>query len=230
MTQTFQAKKSQLETYFDRTASKAWQQLTSTEKVSRIRETVRAGRDAMRMQLLAQLPEDLSGKRVLDAGCGVGQLSIEAAARGAEVVAVDIAPSLIEVAEARTPEHLKSHIRYLSGDMLDPALGVFDHVVAMDSLIHYRAGDIAHALAALSGRTAESIVFTIAPRTALLTVMLGLGLLFPRKDRSPDIRPLSPRQLHAALERRGDMQGWLLKDHGRVKSGFYYSQAMEVTR
>ena len=35
MTQTFQTKKSQLETYFDRTASKAWQQLTSTANLIR---------------------------------------------------------------------------------------------------------------------------------------------------------------------------------------------------
>ncbi|MEL6583305.1 MAG: magnesium protoporphyrin IX methyltransferase [Pseudomonadota bacterium] len=230
MTQTFQAKKSQLETYFDRTASKAWQQLTSTDKVSRIRETVRAGRDDMRALLLAQLPADLTGKRVLDAGCGVGQLSVEAAKRGAEVVAVDIAPSLIEVAEARTPDSLKSQITYLAGDMLDPALGLFDHVVAMDSLIHYKANDISHALAVLSERTQGSIVFTVAPRTVALTAFLALGAVFPRKDRSPDIRPVSQQRLNSALRARGDMTGWRLKGHGRIKSGFYFSEAMEVTR
>ena len=35
--------------------------------------------------------------------------------------------------------------------MLDPALGRFDHVVAMDSLIHYRADDIVGVLAGLAG-------------------------------------------------------------------------------
>ncbi len=30
-------------------------------------------------------------------------------------------------------------IDFRVGDMLDPALGRFDHVVAMDSLIHYNA-------------------------------------------------------------------------------------------
>jgi magnesium-protoporphyrin O-methyltransferase len=155
---------------------------------------------------------------------------VEAAKRGAEVVAVDIAPSLIEVAEARTPDSLKSQIHYSAGDMLDPALGLFDHVVAMDSLIHYRADDISHALTVLSERTAKSMVFTVAPRTVFLTVFLGMGLLFPRKDRSPDIRPVSPQRLNSALRQSGGMQDWRLRSHGRIKSGFYFSEALEVTR
>ena len=38
--------------------------------------------------------------------------------------------------------------------MLDPALGRFDHVVAMDSLIHYDGRDIARALARARGARA----------------------------------------------------------------------------
>ncbi len=58
--------------------------------MSRIRATVRAGRDAMRAELLSWLPADLTGRRLLDAGCGTGALAVEAARRGAEVVAVDV--------------------------------------------------------------------------------------------------------------------------------------------
>jgi magnesium-protoporphyrin O-methyltransferase len=56
-------RRSQIETYFDRTASDAWSRLTSDAPVSRIRQTVREGRDSMRQVLLDWLPEDLSGKR-----------------------------------------------------------------------------------------------------------------------------------------------------------------------
>ena len=45
---SYQDRRSRLETYFDRTASKTWEQLTSDAPVSRIRATVRAGRDRMR--------------------------------------------------------------------------------------------------------------------------------------------------------------------------------------
>ena len=45
---TYQERRGQLQTYFDRTAVDAWARLTSTAPVSKIRATVRAGRDEMR--------------------------------------------------------------------------------------------------------------------------------------------------------------------------------------
>ena len=79
MQTSFETRRSQIETYFDRTAVQAWARLTSTAPVGRIRATVRAGRDQMRAQLLDWLPADLSGLRLLDAGCGTGALAVEAA-------------------------------------------------------------------------------------------------------------------------------------------------------
>ena len=80
----------EIEHYFDRTAADTWARLTSDAPVGRIRATVRAGRDRMRATLLSWLPEDLHGRRILDAGCGTGALAIEAARRGADVVAIDL--------------------------------------------------------------------------------------------------------------------------------------------
>ena len=93
-----QERRGELRTYFDRTAVEAWSRLTSDAPVSRIRATVRAGRDQMRRTLLDWLPADLKGRRLLDAGCGTGALAVEAARRGADVVAIDVAPTLIELA------------------------------------------------------------------------------------------------------------------------------------
>jgi magnesium-protoporphyrin O-methyltransferase len=222
---SYDATRDRLEHYFDRTAAETWARLTSEAPVSRIRATVRAGRDRMREILLSRLPADLHGARVLDAGCGVGQLSVEAARRGAEVVAVDIAPSLLEVARDRLPADVRGRIRFLAGDMLDPALGHFDHVVAMDSLIHYRAVDIAAALARLADRTARSVVFTVAPSTPALQAMHVVGKAFPRSDRSPAIVPISAARLKAALAPVSD---WRLATVERVRSGFYISEALEL--
>jgi len=66
----YQQSRSRLETYFDKTARKAWEDLTSDVPVSGIRATVRAGRDEMRNLLLSNLPVDMKGMRLLDAGCG----------------------------------------------------------------------------------------------------------------------------------------------------------------
>lgn len=222
---TYEATRDRLEHYFDRTASKTWERLTSDAPVSRIRQTVREGRDRMRAAMLAQLPGDLTGARVLDAGCGAGQMAEELARRGAQVVATDISPSLLDVARRRIPEHLHGRIGFVAGDMLDEGLGRFDHVLAMDSLIHYSAHDIGAALARLGRRTSASVIFTIAPRTPLLSAMWTVGQLFPRSDRSPAIVPHSDRAIRTALDEAG-MAGALTRV-GRVARGFYISQAME---
>ena len=223
---TYQSRRNELETYFDRTAAEAWKRLTSDAPVGSIRATVRAGRDEMRATLLSWLPGDLRGARVLDAGCGTGALAVEVARRGAEVVAIDISPTLVDLARERAPAGFGAGaIRFAVGDMLDPALGQFDYVVAMDSLIHYEGVDIARSLAALARRTHEAILFTVAPRTPALTVMHAIGRWFPRGDRAPAIAPISP----AALQRQfGEHTDWRFERAHRVARGFYISQALEA--
>ncbi len=216
-----------VETYFDKTATRTWERLTSDAPVSRIRETVRRGRDTMRDTMLARLPDDLRGARILDAGCGTGAMTTELAARGAHVVAVDISPSLVGIARRRLPETLAHRVSFHAGDMLAADLGRFDHVMAMDSLIYYRDADIARALCALMGRGAGRIVFTVAPRTPLLMGMWYAGKLFPRADRSPTMIPQSPARLARAYAKAGGPGR--LAPIARVSSGFYISQAMEVT-
>ena len=231
MPSTYLTRREQLETYFDRTAVEAWSRLTSDAPVGRIRATVRAGRDDMRSTLLSWLPADLRGKRVLDAGCGTGALAIEAARRGAHVVAIDLSPTLTGLARERMPRDLgDGHVEFLVGDMLDPPPGHFDHVVAMDSLIHYRAEDILGALACLVAPTGTSVLFTFAPRTTALTMMHTVGRLFPRGDRAPAIEPVAEATLRRLLQTSAPLTGWRVNRTQRIASGFYKSQAMELIR
>lgn len=230
-TATYEARRGELTTYFDRTAVEAWARLTSDAPVSRIRATVRAGRDAMRANLLSWLPEDLSGTRLLDAGCGTGALAAEAASRGAEVVAVDVSPTLIRLARERLVGHLGAgRVEFRVGDMLDPGLGRFDHVVAMDSLIHYRAPDIVAALARLAARTDGAILFTVAPRTALLTLMHAAGKFFPKGDRAPAIVPITEGGLRRRIAAESALAGFAVARTRRIDRGFYLSHAIALTR
>jgi magnesium-protoporphyrin O-methyltransferase len=229
----YQQRRGEIAHYFDRTASAAWARLTSKEPLGRIRSSVRQGRSQMQSTLLSWLPQDMSGLRVLDAGCGTGLLSCEAAARGATVLAIDLSPTLVELAQERLQReqpHLSERIDFRSGDMLDEALGEFDHVVAMDSLIHYSCDDIAQALAHLSRRTRKSMVFTFAPRTPLLAALHRVGRLFPRGDRSPALEPVAQEALHSALSSRLVSGDWQAARCHRVAHGFYTSQAWEWTR
>ncbi|TPG15833.1 magnesium protoporphyrin IX methyltransferase [Sphingomonas koreensis] len=223
-TATYDRFRGNLETYFDRTAAKAWEQLTSDAPVSGIRATVRAGRTEMRGTLLGWLPADMTGMRLLDAGCGTGALAVAAAERGAEVVAIDVAGSLVEIARDRAPAGLA--IDWRVGDMLDPALGRFDHVVAMDSLIHYKSFDIVDVVKALAERTRGTIAFTFAPQTPLLMAMLGMGRLFPRSDRSPAILPVRDRLLRTLI--RNALPNARIGRDRRISASFYTSHAIEV--
>ncbi|MBZ8132219.1 magnesium protoporphyrin IX methyltransferase [Afifella sp. IM 167] len=228
-TASYLERREELETYFDRTAAEAWSRLTSDAPVSRIRATVRAGRDEMRGVLLSYLPQDLTGLRLLDAGCGTGALSLEAARRGAEVVATDLSSSLVALAEERArPHEAAQNIDFRVGDMLDPALGTFDHVVAMDSLIHYKAGDLVDMLTKLSQRSRSGVVFTFAPRTALLSAMHFAGGFFPRSDRAPAIEPIGAKRLRQLVAATPSLAQWRPGRTRRIVSGFYTSQAMEL--
>ncbi|MFN4159627.1 MAG: magnesium protoporphyrin IX methyltransferase [Gemmobacter sp.] len=211
-----------VEDYFDRSATQVWERLTSDAPVSRIRQTVREGRDRMRALMLSRLPADLRGARVLDAGCGPGMVTAELAARGADVVAVDISPALIEIAQKRLPQGLAGQVSFAAGDMLSADHGRFDHVIAMDSLIYYDQPDIVAALEALAARTSGSVVFTVAPRTPFLMAFWGMGKLFPRADRSPVMVP------HAHARLAPLVPG--LSRVGRVSRGFYISECLEVRR
>ena len=215
-----------LEDYFDRTAFDAWAALTSDAPVSKIRATVRAGREEMRNMLLSWLPEDMSGRRVLDAGCGTGALAIECARRGADVVGIDVSPQLISIAVERAPKDVHGKVTFLSGDMLDTRLGVFDHIVSMDVLIHYESDQIATATAGLAERARESLIFTFAPGTPLLRTARAVGRLFPKSDRSPTIIPVPHGDLRARLSR--SLPKASLGRDQRVSRGFYTSHAQEV--
>ena len=226
-TATYDRARGRLEAYFDRTAFDAWTALTSDAPVSKVRATVRAGRDRMRGVLLGMLPADLTGKRVLDAGCGTGALAVEAARRGAEVVAVDVSAQLIAIARERAPADLgHGRIDFRVGDMLGLHHGDFDHVVAMDSLIHYATADIVAAVGVLAQRTHGSIVFTVTPRTPLLGLMLAAGKAFPRGDRAPAIVPADIDRLRRRLE--AALPGWQAARTARISGGFYTSQAIEM--
>jgi magnesium-protoporphyrin O-methyltransferase len=222
-------RRGEIETYFDRTAVAAWSRLTSDAPVGRIRATVRAGRDEMRQTLLSWLPQDMRGARLLDAGCGTGALAVDAARRGADVTAVDISPTLIGIAARRIPVDVSQRaIQFIAGDMLDPSLGRFDFVVAMDSVIHYRPAEVTRMIAGLAARTSHSLLVTFAPRTPALALMHAVGRTFPRGNRAPAIEPVSEHRLRAMIMDHPIFHDWRFGRDRRIASSFYKSHALEL--
>lgn len=76
----------------------------------------------------------LSGKRLLDVGCGTGKSFLPMLERGWEVVACDISPSMLELARAKTGDAVELSV----ADMRAlPELGEFDLVWALDDAVNY---------------------------------------------------------------------------------------------
>lgn len=63
-------------------------------------------------------PEDFRGKRVLDGGCGTGELACLWASMGAEVTAIEIVGPSLEIARGRAQE-AGLPIRFIHGSLLE---------------------------------------------------------------------------------------------------------------
>jgi ubiquinone/menaquinone biosynthesis C-methylase UbiE len=79
-----------------------------------------------------------AGGRVLDVGCGVGRWSRRLAARGAQVVGVDLSSTMVDEASRRTAAAgLSSSCRFTEGDVTQLSLGErFDSILAVTVLQH----------------------------------------------------------------------------------------------
>jgi SAM-dependent methyltransferase len=76
----------------------------------------------------------LSGKRLLDVGCGTGKSFLPMLARGWEITACDISPSMLELARAKAGDAVRLSV----ADMRRlPVLGEFDLVWALDDAVNY---------------------------------------------------------------------------------------------
>jgi predicted TPR repeat methyltransferase len=76
----------------------------------------------------------LSGRRLLDVGCGTGKSFLPMLKRGWEVTACDISPSMLELARIKAGDAARLSV----ADMRElPVFGEFDLVWALDDAVNY---------------------------------------------------------------------------------------------
>ncbi len=92
---------------------------------------------AAQLEALA-LQAGLSGRRLLDVGCGTGSSALPMLARGYEVVGVDVSPGMLSLAR----EKLGPGVRLEPADMRRlPVLGAFDLVWSVSDGVNCLAAD-----------------------------------------------------------------------------------------
>jgi SAM-dependent methyltransferase len=95
----------------------------------------------------------LSGRRLLDVGCGTGKSFLPILERGWDVTACDISPSMLELAREKTG----GAARLAVADMRElPVFGEFDLVWALDDAVNYllSADELGDALSGMQANLA----------------------------------------------------------------------------
>ncbi len=97
------------------------------------------------------LAGDLSGKRVLDVGCGRGELVVQSAMRGAEAWGIDYADAAVAIAQraldgSDAAPRERMHVQQMDVKALQFDDGFFDAVFMMDVVEHLYPAELSKAL------------------------------------------------------------------------------------
>ncbi|HZX89650.1 MAG TPA: class I SAM-dependent methyltransferase [Rudaea sp.] len=178
-------------------------------------------------------PLIVPGARMLDLGCGTGQMLLRYARRFGAAIGVDHSPQMLAEARANLDHQGLSAVKLRQTDLnefLAGDEGHYDLITCVGCLHHFPHADIPKALIALSRRLAPSGAFLFAepidvPIETLPaeiaswnagSVMRGRGYSSPAED--PDEGPLPLTLLHeglagAKLRVIAESRGWEMFPH-----------------
>ncbi len=149
----------------------------------------------------------LAGARVLDVGCGGGLLAEGLAARGARVVAIDLAPENIEAAKqhAATSGWTIDYRCIPVEDLAQELAGQFDAVTCLEMLEHVPEPASIVSACALALRPGGTAVFSTINRNLKSFVLAIVGAEY--------VLGLLPRGTHeyAKLIRPAELAAWCRK-------------------
>ena len=172
-----------------------------------------------RLELTIAELGDLSGRRVLDVGCGSGRYAVALAERGAEVVGVDVSRAMLVLARRHARERLVVEAcRFVQADFegYEPD-GRFD-VGLMMGVLEYFA-DPRPFLARLHDLTSDRVIFSVPPPLRWQTVVRRARHRL--RPGPPSFHPHSAHVLAACLADAGFGSwriepGWAVAEHAAV--------------
>lgn len=216
--------KAQLQDYFNGLGFERWSAIYGQAPVSRIRRTIREGHEQMLAQASDWLLESRSEGKLLDAGCGTGLFSIAMAQRGFEVMAVDIAPRMVEAAQAIAQhEGVADRVRFRVGD-IERVSTRFDAIVCFDVLVHYPRQPFERLCTFLAQQCDGPFIFTHAPYERYFAWLHRIGGWFPKGHRRTEIQMMPDEVVANSLAKVG-MQ---IRRTADISHGFYHVRLVEA--
>ncbi|MBF0557139.1 MAG: class I SAM-dependent methyltransferase [Nitrospirae bacterium] len=121
--------------------------------------------DDMRLQIVYNLAQPLAGKKVLDVGCGRGELAFACAQEGADATGVDYSQSAVDIANNYYSGYIGSNLRFVCKDILELTSEhhSFDIVLATDVIEHIpenEFGTFLQTIRSLMGISGKFIIHT----------------------------------------------------------------------
>lgn len=135
----------------------------------------------LRREIVRELLGSPQGKRILDIGCGNGEISLQFAATN-KVTLVDNSPAMLDAAQANARRIGASDCDFVLGDVVGLEAPPFDIVIAVGLLAH--VDDLSSAMAAIAGnvRSGGSLILQFSDGAKLVN-RIGHVLLRARGRR-----------------------------------------------
>jgi 2-polyprenyl-6-hydroxyphenyl methylase/3-demethylubiquinone-9 3-methyltransferase len=157
-----------------------------------------------RVAYIEQAAGGLKGKRVLDVGCGGGILTEALAARGANVLGIDLAAEVLEAARVHA-QHARSKAEYrgiAAEDLAREQAGAFDLVCCLEMLEHVPHPEQTIAACTQLVRPGGTVVFSTINRNPKAYALAIVGAEY--------VMNLIPRGTHdyAKFIRPSELERW----------------------
>eukprot|EP00629_Pelagomonadales_sp_RCC1024_P003305 CAMPEP_0119261170 /NCGR_PEP_ID=MMETSP1329-20130426/1315_1 /TAXON_ID=114041 /ORGANISM="Genus nov. species nov., Strain RCC1024" /LENGTH=279 /DNA_ID=CAMNT_0007260681 /DNA_START=99 /DNA_END=934 /DNA_ORIENTATION=- len=217
--------KTEVEKYFNSEEGFGrWNNIYSdTDDVNSVQKEIRDGHQQTIDKVLEWAETD--GRSVCDLGCGVGELAIPLAKKGATVTASDISAAMVKEATARADTAgVASSTSFATADM-ETVDGSFDTVSCIDVMIHYPTDKMVGMVDKLCSLSTDKLYVSFAPKTPQLALLKKVGSLFPGPSKATRAYLHTEEDVVAALEKNG----FSVDKKHLTSQNFYFSLLLEAS-
>ncbi len=194
--------------FFDEWAEKAAQEITPTDPLALKRYSPPLRRKFQK-EFCFLLMGRLSGKSVLDVGCGDGSNSVLLAQLGASVTGIDVSPKAIDLAWKRAEVNgVKDSVRFLCAPLetADLTQSSFD-IIWGDFILHHLIAELDRVVGMLSEWAKPGGLLLFREPINFNNALRKFRLMLPVKlEGTPDERPLEPADVEIVRRHIPDLK------------------------